>query len=97
MLGDARRDMTRQRQAVIAANPELRERELGKLADYASAIAATLRARGVQEPQATFAAEAGMSVLRMALQRWASGDNEQELTAVMREAVAELREVAAGG
>jgi AcrR family transcriptional regulator len=97
MLGEARRDLTLQRQAVIAANPELRERELAKLADYAVAIAATLQERGVREPQATFAAEAGMWVLRVALPRWASGDDDRELTAIMRDAVAELREVAAGG
>ena len=36
MLGQFRRDLSRQRQAVIAANPELRERELAKLADYAA-------------------------------------------------------------
>ena len=39
MLGEFRRDLSRQRQAVIAANPELRERELAKLADYAAAVA----------------------------------------------------------
>ncbi len=43
MLGEFRRDLSAQRQAVIAANPELRERELAKLADYAAAVAATLR------------------------------------------------------
>src|ERR1700733_14305306 len=67
MLGEFRRDLSQQRQTVIAANPELRERELAKLADYASAVAAALRQRGVTEPRATFAAEAGMSVLRVAL------------------------------
>ena len=36
MLGEFRRDLSQQRQAVIAANPELRERELAKLADYAA-------------------------------------------------------------
>jgi AcrR family transcriptional regulator len=97
MLGEARRDLTQQRQAVIAANPELRERELAKLADYAAAIATTLRDRGVREPQATFAAEAGMSVLRMALQRWAGETGAQELTTVMRDTVADMRAVAGGG
>ena len=43
LLGEARRDLSAQRQAVIAANPELRERELAKLANYAAAVAATLR------------------------------------------------------
>src|ERR1700690_3347449 len=75
MLGESRRDLARQRQAVIAANPELRERELAKLADYATAVATVLRQRGVGEPQATLAAEAGMTVLRVAIQRWASADD----------------------
>jgi AcrR family transcriptional regulator len=95
MLGEFRRDMTSQRQAVIAANPELRERELAKLADYATAVAATLRARGVTEPQATLAAEAGMAVLRVAIECWASGGDDRDLPAIMRDSVAELRAVAA--
>ena len=96
MLGESRRDLTGQRQAVIAANPELRERELTKLATYAAAVAATLRQRGVREPQATLAAEAGMTVLRVAVQRWAAGDDDRDLGAIMRDAVTELREVANG-
>jgi AcrR family transcriptional regulator len=97
VLGENRRDLARQRQAVIAANPELRERELAKLADYAAAIAATLRQRGVGELQATLAAEAGMSVLRAALERWAnSDDDDPSLRVVMKDSVAELRAVAAG-
>ena len=96
MLGEFRRDLSRQRQAVIAANPELRERELAKLADYAAAVAAALRQRGVSEPQATLAAQASMRSLRVAIQRWASGDDGRDLTAIMRDSVAELRAVAAG-
>ncbi|MGC9961615.1 MAG: TetR family transcriptional regulator [Acidimicrobiales bacterium] len=95
MLGEFRRDLTRQRQAVIAANPELRERELAKLADYASAVAVALRQRSVGEPQATLAAEAGMTVLRVALQQWASEEDGRDLGAIMRESVAQLRTVAA--
>src|SRR5476649_2914535 len=57
MLGEFRRDLSRKRHDVIAANPELRERELAKLADYATAVADALRQRGVNEPRATFAAE----------------------------------------
>ena len=71
MLGEFRRDLSRQRQTVIEANPELRERELAKLADYAAAVAVALRQRGVGELQATLAAETGMTVLRVAMQRWA--------------------------
>jgi AcrR family transcriptional regulator len=97
MLGEFRRDLTRQRQAVIDATPELRERERTKLADYAAAVAAALRQRGVSEPQATLAAELGMTVLRVAMQRWANdGEDGPDLAAIMRDAVAELRAVAAG-
>ena len=46
MLGEFRRDLSRQRQAVIDATPELRERELAKLADFAEAVAAALRRAG---------------------------------------------------
>jgi AcrR family transcriptional regulator len=96
MLGESRRDLARQRHEIIVANPELRERELAKLADYATAIADALRRRGVGESQAILAAETGMMVLRVALQRWAGGDDDRELTTVMRQSVAELRAVAAG-
>jgi AcrR family transcriptional regulator len=95
MLGEFRRDLTRQRQAVIAANPELRERELAKLADYASAVTAALRQRSVGEPQATLAADAGMTVLRVALQQWASEEDRRDLGAIMRDYVTQLRTVTA--
>jgi AcrR family transcriptional regulator len=95
MLGQFRRDLARRREAVIAANPELRERELAKLADYAAEIAAALRQRGVSEPQATLAAEVGMTVLRVALERWASGRDRRDLATIMQDSVAELRAVVA--
>lgn len=97
MLGEFRRDLSRQRYAVIAANPELRERELAKLADYAAAVAGALGERGVPEPQASLAAEAGMAVLRVGMERWAGGADSRDLGAVVRDAMAELRAVAAGG
>jgi AcrR family transcriptional regulator len=96
MLGESRQDLARQRLSVLMANPELRERELSKLADYASAIAATLRQRGTKEPQATLAAESGMTVLRVAVQQWAEGDDGRGLDAIMRDAVSELRAVTTG-
>ncbi len=96
MLGEFRRDLSRQRQAVIAANPELRERELAKLADYAAAVATALRRRGVAEPQATLAAEAGMTVLRVSLDRWTSQADNRDLGAIMKDSMAELRAVAVG-
>src|SRR6478736_6573830 len=45
-----RRTHARQRQKVIAANAELRERELIKLASLVAALAEALRRRGTPEP-----------------------------------------------
>jgi AcrR family transcriptional regulator len=96
MLGAGRRDLARQRHAVVAANPELRERELAKLADYAAAVATTLRERGVAEPAASLAADVGMAVLRAALERWARPGDDRSLEEVVEEVMAELRAVTAG-
>lgn len=97
MVGAFRRDLSCRRHAVVAANPELRERELAKVADCAAAVAAVLRQRGVSEPLATIAAEAGMTVLRVALERWASGRDDRDLTSIMEDSMARLRSLAAGG
>src|SRR6478752_7105438 len=58
------REFSRQRQAVIDANPELQERELIKLASLSGALAHSLRRRGVTEPTASLAAEAGIAVFK---------------------------------
>jgi AcrR family transcriptional regulator len=97
MLGEFRRDLAAQRQAVIAANPELRERELAKMADYAAAVADALRQRGVPEPQATLAADTGGAVLRVALAQWTTDGERRDLTTIVRSAMADLRAVATGG
>src|SRR5512133_392884 len=51
------REQARQRQAIIAANPELQERELIKFASLSAALADALRARGVADPAASLTAE----------------------------------------
>lgn len=84
----------RKRQAIIAANPDLQERELIKLNGYAGAAAAALRERGVAEPGATLAAEAGMAVLRVAFEEWTSGPEGQDLHALLEHGLAELKAVA---
>ncbi len=94
LIGPGGRERARQRHQVISANPELRERELSKLADYADAVAAALGCRGVAEGPARLAAETGMTIFRLALARWAGGDDGGDLTAVTRDAVAQLRSVA---
>jgi AcrR family transcriptional regulator len=91
-----RREYARQRQAVIAANAELQERELIKLASLASAIADTLRRRGVSDPAATLTAEAGVAVFRVAFERWVEETNQRDLPRIIRDSLDELKVVTAG-
>jgi AcrR family transcriptional regulator len=96
MLGE-RRDYSRQRQSVIASNAELRERELIKMASLSAALADGLRRRGVPDPDASLAAEAGIAVFRVAFERWVSGPDERELSHVMRESLDQLKALTAAG
>ena len=91
-----RREYARQRQAVIAANAELRERELIKLASLGAAMADVLRRRGVAEPAASLTAEAGIAVFRIAFERWGSDNSQRDLPHFIRESLDELRAVTAG-
>ena len=93
------RDFSRQRQAIVAANPELRERELIKLAGLAAALTDALRGRGVAEPAASLAAEAGIAVFRIAFQCWVgqAGDSVETLAQLIRQSMTELKTVAAAG
>jgi AcrR family transcriptional regulator len=86
-----RSDHSRRRQSIIAANAELRERELIKLAALASAIADALRGRGVPDPAASLTAEAGMAVFRVAFDRWVDAHNELGWSALVRGSLAELK------
>jgi AcrR family transcriptional regulator len=86
-----------QRQAVIAANAELRERELIKLASMASAMAEALRRRGVKDPAASLTAEAGVAAFRVAFERWVEHPTKKNFPRLVRESIAQLRAVTAGG
>jgi AcrR family transcriptional regulator len=90
-----RGDYPRQRQAVIAANAELQERELIKLAKLAAAMAGALRTRGVPEPTASLAAEAGIAVFRIAFERWTAEECRPDLAKLIRESLDELKAVTA--
>ena len=89
-----RRDY-RARQRLIAAHPELRERELTKLATLGSAIANALRARGVSELPASLAAEAGIAIFKTAFERWIRGSKQHDLPHHIRAALEELKAVTA--
>jgi hypothetical protein len=85
-----------QRQAIVHANPELRERELNKLAALAGAATESLRRRGIAEPAASLAAEAGIAVFKVAFQLWTDGASGRPLSQVIRESLADLKSVTSG-
>ena len=90
-----RRDFARQRQAVIASNPELRERELTKLAAISTAIADALRRRGVENAAATLTAELAIAVFRTAFERWISPSSDQGFPQLVRESLEQLKALTA--
>jgi AcrR family transcriptional regulator len=89
-------DIARVRAGIVSANPELRERELVKLAEIAEAVARALRARGVPGPAASLAAEMGIAVYKVAIARWISEPGQPDFPLILQESLAELREVLAG-
>jgi AcrR family transcriptional regulator len=90
-----RRPFARQRQSIIAANPELREREVMKLASLSAALAETLRARGVEDSAASLTAEIAVAVFRIAFERWVGANNARDLPELMHETLGELETLAA--
>ena len=81
--------------ALLQENPELRERELVKLAAMASAVAGALRDRGIPEPAASLAAETGIAVFKVAFTRWTSEPGQPDLPGIIHESMEELRGVLA--
>ncbi|HKA49339.1 MAG TPA: TetR family transcriptional regulator [Candidatus Dormibacteraeota bacterium] len=91
VFSDERRNYSRQRQAIIAANAELRERELIKLATLGSDIADALRRRGVPDQAASLTAEAGMGVFRVAFERWVDATEGKDWAELVRESLSQLK------
>lgn len=72
------RAASRRRQGIIAANAELRERELVKLASLGATLAEALRRRGVAEATASLTAEVGIALFRVTFERWLDERNDRE-------------------
>jgi AcrR family transcriptional regulator len=85
-----RRDHARRRRAIIAATPELLERELIKMSSLAAAFTEALRGRGAAPGVASLAAEAGVAVFRVSFERWVTEPGEPDLAAITRTTLADL-------
>lgn len=94
---EERREFARARQAVIAANTELQERELIKLATLTAALAAAMRQRGVKDPAASMAAEVGGAAFKLGFERWVEDTTGKPMSKFIRQSLDALKAVAAAG
>ena len=94
---DERRAGSRARQGVIDDNPALQEREVHKLAGLATTLAEALRARGVDEPAATLAAQSATTVFGIAFAQWIAEDETRSLDVIVDAVFAELTSLTSAG
>ena len=88
---EGERDTVVRRQRIVEANPELRERELGKQTVLTAAIAAALRGRGLEPDAALLTAGAGLLVQETALRAWTRPGESRPLSTFLAEAQEWLR------
>ncbi len=93
---EERRAFARQRHAILMAHPQLRERELIKLATLAAAVAACFRERGVAERPAGLIAETGIAIFKSAFERWIDDSADQDLSHHILATVSDFRQVTVG-
>jgi AcrR family transcriptional regulator len=94
---EERRSFATERQGIIAAHPELRERELIKLERLTAAVAAALHDRGVADPGALLTAQAGGTIFRVAFARWATRDERRSLGSLLHATRQDLRDAVRDG
>jgi AcrR family transcriptional regulator len=85
------------RHRIIASSRELQERELIKGAWLADALAGALRAKGVDDKAASLAALTGTAILHVVYEQWVSDPGGASFAQLAREALAQLKELAAAG
>ena len=90
---EERRVLVEKRNAVIGAVEGLRERELLKLAALSRALAGALQSRGASALAASLTAETGVTVFKVAFERWIEPANERSLVQLIGETFDQLRAV----
>ncbi|MFC0219793.1 TetR/AcrR family transcriptional regulator [Pseudochelatococcus lubricantis] len=91
---DANRADVIARQAIVAANAEFHERELMKMRSLAAAIATTLEERAIPTHLAVMAAEVGVLIWRIAIDRWCSDGSSADFGTHVRASLKDLVAVA---
>jgi len=91
----ARREFGARRRAVIAAHPELQEREALKGLGLTASMTGALRRRGVPDLTSCVAAELGALAMKIAYERWSETANGGEFSEVARRALSEVQAASA--
>ena len=91
---DLHPDLFARRFRIIRSSPQLWERQLIKFTAIAEGFARALRARGVKESVAILAAETGVTVLRLASDRWLRPHGRKTLENLVAEELGQLRAIA---
>lgn len=87
----ARRETVLRRRAVIAANPELQEREALKSLSLTASMTKALESRGVPGLTARVAAELGALASAVAIERWSQTANRSEFGVLARQALRDVQ------
>jgi AcrR family transcriptional regulator len=87
----ARREFVARRRAVIAANPELQEREALKGLGLIASMTEALGRRGIPDLAASVTADLGALAMKIAYERWTDTTDGDDFSAVARRALGEVR------
>ena len=91
----ARRDFTARRRAVVAAHPDLQEREALKGLGLTAAMTDALKRRGVPGLTSRVAAELGALASKIAYERWSDAASGDDFGEVARRALGEVKAASA--
>jgi AcrR family transcriptional regulator len=91
----ARREFSARRQAVIATNPELQEREALKGLGLTASMTDALTRRGVPELTSRVAAELGALAWKIAYEVWSDTSNGDDFSELARRALGEVHAASA--
>jgi AcrR family transcriptional regulator len=91
----ASREFSTTRRAVIAANPELKEREALKGIGLTAAMADALKQRGVPDLTSRVAAELGALAMTITYERWSNSTDGDEFGDIARRTLQQLQAAAA--
>ncbi|WP_433074270.1 TetR/AcrR family transcriptional regulator [Dactylosporangium sp. CA-052675] len=88
---EGRKATLRQRRAIVASDPGLRERDLHKRAALAEVVREGFRARGLEPARAALLAETSVTLMYVSVAEWLDADDDRRLVDIIETALETLR------